>query len=183
MSSGIRKPARIAVFISGGGSTLQALLEMHHQFDIKLVVTNRKKAAGVLKAKRFGKQIFYQTQQTDFTEIQKVLEAQHIEKIILAGYMKILPEDFVLKWAGKIFNIHPSLLPAYPGLESAERSWADQQDMGVSIHQVIPAMDEGQVFLQLMSSSAKQKISLNESLIFMRRTEQHLLRELAIRVG
>ncbi|MBC7419313.1 MAG: hypothetical protein H7328_01175 [Bdellovibrio sp.] len=181
MLSGIRKPARVAVFISGGGSTLQALLEMHHQFDIKLIICNRKKALGALKAKRFGKTIFYQSSQTIFAEIEEILKVNRIEKIVLAGYMKILPESFVKKWSGKIINIHPSLLPAYPGLESAERSWTDLKPMGVSLHTVIPAIDAGPIFLQQTSSFAEEKLDLANSLIWLRRTEQHLLRELSLR--
>ena len=107
MFLGLRKPSRVAVFISGGGSTLQSLLEMQHQLNVSLVITNRKKAFGALKAKRFGKQIFYQTSQTSFAEIQNLLLLNKIDKIILAGYMKILPADFVLKWAERIVNIHP----------------------------------------------------------------------------
>ncbi len=181
MLSGIRKPRRAAVFISGGGSTLQALLDMHHQFDIKLVISNRRNAAGVLKAKRFGKTVFYQTLKTSFSEIQNLLESFHVDQIILAGYMKLLPPDFVNEWSGRIMNVHPSLLPFYPGLDSAQRSYAAQENMGVSIHHVDPEIDAGQVFLQQVSSVPSLNLQLGESLQFLRRTEQHLLRELLIR--
>ena len=95
--------------------------------------------------------------------------------------MKILPADFVLKWAERIVNIHPSLLPAYPGLESAERSWKDQKDMGVTLHQVIPEMDEGTKIFQQVSKKSSEDLELSDSLLLLRRTEQHLLRELALR--
>lgn len=181
MFTGNRKPSRVAVFISGGGSTLQALLEMHHQIEIGLVVTNRKNAAGVLKAKRFGKKVFLQNKIMSFSDLHQTLKEHRIEKIILAGYMKILPKEFVDLWQGRSMNIHPSLLPTYPGLESAERSWQDQQNMGVSLHYVNPEMDAGDLFFQQTSSHASEKLDLNESLLLLRRTEQHLLRELALR--
>lgn len=181
MSSGIRRPSRVAVFISGGGSTLQALLDMHHQIDIQLVVSNRKKASGILKAKRFGKPVFIQTKKTDVSFLQKILESYRIDKIVLAGYMKILPPEFVKVWAGRIMNIHPSLLPAYPGLDSAARSHEDQKNMGVTIHHVNAEMDSGKIFLQKQSASPVENFDQAEAFQFLRRTEQHLLRELGLR--
>ncbi len=181
MSLGNRKPSRVAVFISGGGSTLQALLEMQHQFNICLVVTNRKKALGQLKAKRFGKNIYYQSPQATFEDLQVVLSSFQIDKIVLAGYMKILPPRFVQFWKEKIINIHPSLLPAFPGLNSAERSWEQKVDMGVTLHQVNEHMDDGATVLKCKSSKSEEKFDLDEALIFLRRTEQHLLRELTLR--
>lgn len=183
MSSGIRKPKRNAVFISGGGSTLQALLEMHHQFEIGLIVTNKRNLLGELKAKRFGKDVFFFSKKTSYSELTILLKKYKIDQIFLAGFMRLLPEDFVQTWKDRIFNIHPSLLPAFPGLDSIEKNYHAKLDMGVTIHVVNEHMDEGQIFLQQQSldEAATKKLSLVQSQAFIRRTEQHLLREFALR--
>lgn len=184
MFSGIRKPSKTAVFISGGGSTLQALLEMQHQQSICLVFSNKKNALGLLKAKRFGVEtLFFDFKNRSFDELNEILLQHQIQKIVLAGFMKMIPEKFVNQWQGRIFNIHPSLLPDYPGLQSAERSWQDKNQMGVTIHHVIPEMDQGKTILQLSSLKKSTQLALNEAVLFLRRTEQHLLREFSIRWG
>ncbi len=181
MLSGLRKPQRVAVFISGGGSTLQALLEMHFQIDLRLIVTNRKKAAGVLKAKRFGAEILHMPVGMSYSELDRELRQRGINRIILAGFMKMLPSDFVESWQGKIINIHPSLLPLYPGLHSAERSYRENSEMGVTVHTVVTEMDAGPVLLQQKSMVAPQQMSEDEACLFLRRTEQHLFRETVLR--
>lgn len=184
MFNGIRKPLKTAVFISGGGSTLQALLEMQHQLEISLVISNNKNALGLLKAKRFGKNtLFFDFKNNSFDELNDLLVQQGIQKIILAGFMKIIPKNFVDNWQDRIFNIHPSLLPEYPGLRSAERSWEDKNIMGVSIHKVIPEMDQGKIILQNKALVNSDRFSFSESMFFLRRTEQHLLREFSLRWG
>lgn len=181
--SGIRKPKKIAVFISGSGSTLQALLELHHQFDIQLVVTNKQNKLGALKAKKFGKQVFYFTKDLTFDDLTSVLKKNQIDLIFLAGFMKLLPASFVHQWRDQIFNIHPSLLPAFPGLESLEKNFHAKLNMGVTIHEVNEQMDEGRLFLQQTSAVVSQleKVEFSQALLFARRTEQHLLREFAVR--
>jgi phosphoribosylglycinamide formyltransferase 1 len=181
MLSGPRKPQRIAVFISGGGSTLQALLEMQHQIEIAVIVTNRKKALGTLKARRFGKNIIHFNKEMSFAALNQILKDLNIERIFLAGFMKLLPAEFVELWKGKIMNIHPSLLPAYPGLNSAETCWQDNFDMGASIHEVITEVDAGPILLQQKSFKKPKSLTQTESEIFLRRTEQFLLREMLTR--
>lgn len=183
MFSGPRKVRNVAVLISGGGSTLQTLLEMHHQFEIKLVVSNRKSAPGILKAKRFGKPLFILTKQYSFEELTLELEKHNISHIILAGFMKILPETFVERWKNQIINIHPSLLPEYKGLEAAERSWSDNSAMGVTLHYVTKEMDEGEILMQKTFLENPKHLDFSEAEILLRCTEQHLLRELAYRMA
>jgi phosphoribosylglycinamide formyltransferase-1 len=183
MFAGCRKPDNVAVFISGSGSTLQALLEMHHQFEIKLVVTNKKMATGILKAKRFGKPVLLISKDTSFEFLSQELKKHNISLIVLAGYMKILPELFVNEWENKIINIHPSLLPLYKGLNSVERSWQENSDMGVSLHYVTKEMDEGEIVLQKKSLRQPKDYSLNEAELFLRKTEQRLLRDLTYRIN
>jgi formyltetrahydrofolate-dependent phosphoribosylglycinamide formyltransferase len=183
MFAGPRKVRNVAVFISGAGSTLQALLEMHHQFDIKLVVTNRKSVAGVLKAKRFGKPVLLFSKEQSFENLSTELEKHNISLIVLAGFMKILPESFVNRWQGRMINIHPSLLPDYKGLNAAERSWNDNAPMGITLHYVTKEMDEGETVLQKKVMESPKAFSLNECELFMRSAEQRLLRELTNRMA
>lgn len=179
--SRMRKPKRVAVFISGGGSTLQALLEMHHQLNVALVISNKSRAPGLVKAKRFGKPVFLMNSLLDYSQLDGVLRDHKIDFLILAGFMKILPVEFVAIWQDRIVNIHPSLLPLFPGLNAAEKSWAANSNMGVSLHKVIAEMDEGEVLIQLSALSQSAKFNLDEANLFLRRTEQHILREFAVR--
>lgn len=181
MWNGLRSLGPVAVFISGGGSTLQALLEMHHQIDISLVVTNKKTAIGNLKAKRFGKNILYFSSPIDFMSLHKALLDNKIKHIILAGFMKILPPDFVKLWKDRIINIHPSLLPHYPGLNSAQKSWDDNAAMGVTLHTVVEQMDAGEIKFQQKSLDNPKNLIFDEANLFLRRTEQYILREFTIR--
>jgi phosphoribosylglycinamide formyltransferase-1 len=183
MFSGPRKVRNVAVFISGGGSTLQALLEMQHQFEIKLIVTNKKSAAGTLKAKRFGKPVLFFSKEQSFDSLTAELKKHNISFIMLAGFMKILPESFVNEWHERMINIHPSLLPAYKGLAAAERSWTENAAMGITLHHVTKEMDEGEKVLQKRVLEQNHGLTLPESEIFMRSTERHLLRELTYRMS
>ena len=176
-----RKPRKIAVFISGGGSTLQALLEMHHQLDVAIVVTSKRSATGIFKAKRFGKKIVFLDKMMGLDSLNEILKEHRIELLILAGFMKLLPSKFVEIWKDRILNIHPSLLPKYPGLSAAENSYRDNADMGVTIHKVITEMDAGPVLRQQIALTEPKNLTFNEASLFLRRTEQSLLRELALR--
>lgn len=138
--------ARTAVFISGRGSNLQALLDKEG-CNIRLVVSNKRKAAGVLKTRRAGVSVNLCIP-LSFDKLHQELSKNKIQKIVLLGFMKILPESFVNQWQGKIVNLHPSLLPLFPGLDSIEKSYTESAPMGVSLHLVIPAMDEGPLFNQ-----------------------------------
>lgn len=181
MLSGLRKPQKTAVFISGSGSTLQSLLEMQHQFEIALVVSQRKNAYGLIKAKRFGRSTLVLEKNINYDELHQTLLDYRIERILLAGFLKLIPESFVNLWKGRIVNIHPSLLPQYPGLDSAKRSWLEKSQMGVSIHFVTKDMDEGKLFLQQSSLKQVGNVEYSEAEVLLRRTEQHLLRELTLR--
>ena len=183
MYSGFKKPLRMAVFISGSGSTLQCFMEMHHQLEICLVVSNKADALGLLKAKRFGKNTIIISNPVDYEKLNQTLRVHRIERILLAGYMKLIPAAFVDQWQNRIVNIHPSLLPLYPGLRAAEKSWQDEKPMGVTLHQVNSHMDEGEILLQKQSLGAQAGVSSTFEMpeLLLRRTEQHLLRELATR--
>ena len=116
-----------------------------------------------------------------YESLNEILLSHRIDSIILAGFMKLLPAEFVEIWKNRIINLHPSLLPLYPGLDSAEKSWANNSDMGVTLHKVIAEMDAGEILLQLKSVVLPNQLSLAEAKLFLRRTEQFLLRKMTTR--
>ena len=102
---------------------------------------------------------------------------------MLVGFMKIIPAEFVsgFKKLGsrqRIFNIHPSLLPNYKGLQSVEKAFKDQNPLGVTIHDVVAEVDSGDIFkrLQILERNQISKISLDEAFLWGRACEQQLLR-------
>ena len=88
--------------------------------------------------------------------------------------MKVLPEEFLLKWEGRIINLHPSVLPKYPGLKSIERAFEDKSELGVTLHHVIPEIDAGQPLLQ---SVLGRSDTLEQATLFTHISEQHLVRK------
>ncbi len=183
MLVGIRKPKKIAVFISGNGSTLQTFLDMQHQLQIVTVISSKKNTRGELKAKRYGIPTFHFSKIISYQDLSKHLLSLRVDLIFLAGFMKILPPEFVQTWQHRIFNIHPSLLPDFPGLNAIENSYESNQEMGATIHEVTNVMDGGPRFLQQASLTvaARPLQTANGAVIFLRRTEQHLLREFILR--
>src|SRR4051812_20001464 len=99
---------------------------MRDHTEIGLVVSSRQKAAGILKARRAGIPVHVLANPINWNDLNNVLRAHNITHIFLLGFMKIIPENFVSVWMGRILNIHPSLLPAYPGLDSIKKSFTDR---------------------------------------------------------
>ena len=150
---------RTAILISGNGSNMRALIEAgrapDYPADIALVLSNRPEAAGLSAAKAAGiaiaavdHKIF--AGRSDFeAAMQTVLDIHRIELICLAGFMRLLTPGFVTRWAGRLINIHPALLPAFKGLDTHARALAaGAAEHGCTVHYVVPAMDEGPVILQ-----------------------------------
>lgn len=152
------KNGRWALFLSGKGSTVQAALDSFDSYDIRLVVSSNPKALGLLRAKRFGIPTLLcprnNQNKIDWKQLHSELINRRINRIFLLGFMKLLPEIFLKNWIGKIWNIHPSLLPSFPGLHAMEKSFEAKKDMGVTIHDVIPEMDAGQIVLKKKIISA-----------------------------
>lgn len=136
-----------SVFISGRGTNLKALIDKKTKpIDIGLVVTSNPSAPGVLYALEEKLPVY--DFKGNWQNLHEKLQEKQITHIFLAGFMKILPAEFVLKWEGRILNLHPSLLPSYPGLQSIKRSYKDKADMGVTIHFVNDKIDDGKILLQ-----------------------------------
>lgn len=153
------KPLNIVVLISGGGSNLQALIQDSQTADapykIVGVISNRADAGGLQHAQRAGisSQIINH-QNFDGRQAFDQAMAQHIDNwqpdlVVLAGFMRILSDDFVNHYLGRMINIHPALLPQYAGLDTHQRVIdAGEKHHGASVHYVIPELDAGPVILQ-----------------------------------
>jgi phosphoribosylglycinamide formyltransferase-1 len=154
----IRK--RVAVLISGRGSNMAALIEAakaeSYPAEIWLVVSNRPNAAGLERARYAGiattivDHASYGNDREAFEQaLQAVLEGAGIELICLAGFMRLLTPWLVERWQGRMLNIHPSLLPAFKGLDTHERAIeAGVRIHGASVHFVVPEMDSGPIIAQ-----------------------------------
>ena len=151
---------RVAVLISGAGSNMQALARAAAQpgypADIRLVVSNRSDAPGLalaaaqgIEALAIGHEPYGRNREAHEREIQSALDHHGIELVCLAGYMRLLTPYLVRAWSGRMLNIHPSLLPSFPGLHTHARALeAGVKLHGCTVHQVTQAMDEGPIIAQ-----------------------------------
>ena len=150
---------RVAALISGRGSNMTSLLKAAqdpaYPAEIALVLSNRPDAAGLVTAREQGVATvaidhkLHGSREAFERAMQEALEAHRIELVCLAGFMRILTPWFVERWAGRMINIHPALLPLYKGLHTHERALADGVRLhGASVHFVVPGMDEGPIIAQ-----------------------------------
>jgi phosphoribosylglycinamide formyltransferase-1 len=151
---------RVAVLISGRGSNMSALVEAAaaegYPAEIRLVISNRPDAAGLDHARAAGiagTVIDHTTYGTDRQAFEQALDARlrdaGVDLICLAGFMRLLTPWFVSRWHGQMLNIHPSLLPAFKGLDTHERALAAGVKIhGATVHFVVPEMDAGPIVVQ-----------------------------------
>ena len=148
--------AGIAVFASGRGSNFQAIGEAMagSEHRIELLVCDRKKALVNQLARNMGvpvRNVSYLRNSREEVEgeLEKLLKEQGVELIVLAGYMRLLGRGFIDAFPGRIINIHPSLLPRYPGTRGIEESYdSGDPELGITIHYVDYGMDTGPMILQ-----------------------------------
>ena len=150
---------KIVVLISGSGSNLQAIIDKckskYIHAKIVCVISNNPKAYGLERAKSAGIKTFvidhkeYQSRDLFDNDLYKVLKDQNADLIVLAGFMRILTEKITKSFYGKIINIHPSLLPKYPGLNTHQQV-IDNKDVihGITIHYVSSELDCGPIIAQ-----------------------------------
>lgn len=150
---------KTGVLISGRGTNLAALLDAcadaKFPAEIALVISNQGDAAGLERAKAAGCATLV-IEHGDFSDrgafdhaIGAALEDAGVELVCLAGFMRILSEAFVERWRDRIINIHPSLLPAFKGLDAqAQALEAGVRISGCTVHFVRPAMDSGPIIIQ-----------------------------------
>lgn len=151
---------RVGVLISGRGSNMAALLDAARDPDypaeIVLVLANRPHAPGLARASQAGvaalcidHRRFGTDRASHETEIDAALREAGVEIVCLAGYMRLLTPFLVRAWQGRMLNIHPSLLPAFPGLHTHERALAAGVKLhGCTVHLVTDAMDQGAILAQ-----------------------------------
>ena len=145
------------VLISGNGSNLQSIIDNAKSIDLTIccVFSNKMDAFGLKRAAKAGipcvalDETLFDSKLGFDQEIMKVIDNYQAEVIILAGYMRILSADFISKYSGKILNIHPSLLPKFPGLNTHQRAIdASEKKHGASVHFVTEEVDGGPVIAQ-----------------------------------
>jgi phosphoribosylglycinamide formyltransferase-1/phosphoribosylamine--glycine ligase/phosphoribosylglycinamide formyltransferase/phosphoribosylformylglycinamidine cyclo-ligase len=151
---------KVAVLISGRGSNMEALvraaLATDCPFEIALVLANKPDAGGLATAQAAGiealcvdQKLFGKDREAHERAIDAALREREIQVIALAGYMRILTPFLVDAWEGRMLNIHPSLLPAYPGLDTHGRALAaGDVEAGCTVHLVTAGVDEGPILGQ-----------------------------------
>jgi phosphoribosylglycinamide formyltransferase-1 len=146
---------RVVVLLSGRGSNLRAIVEAALPIEIAAVIGNRPQAAGLAYARECGLPVFafdhadYADRAAYDARLADEIERQRPDLVVLAGYMRILSPAFVERFQGRLLNIHPSLLPAFPGLKTHERALAEGVKIhGCTVHFVTAALDHGPIVVQ-----------------------------------
>jgi phosphoribosylglycinamide formyltransferase 1 len=151
---------RVAILISGRGSNMTALIEAARSPDfpaeISVVVSNKADAAGVAKARGAGIPVeivesrsFGKDRAAFEIALQTVLDQRSVDLVCLAGFMRLFTAEFVQRWHGRMLNIHPSLLPAFPGLDPHGQALkAGVKISGATVHFVTPDTDAGPIVIQ-----------------------------------
>ncbi len=153
------KRVRTAVLISGTGSNLQALIDATHKdtfpAEIALVISNNAEAFGLTRAADAGISTVtlnhrdFPSREAFDDAIHAALTEHRIKIVCLAGFMRLLTPKFVTRWTGKMINIHPSLLPAFKGLDVHQRVMeSGVRFTGCTVHFVVPEMDAGPIIIQ-----------------------------------
>lgn len=156
----IASKTRIAVLISGSGTNMVSLVKAGQQadcpYEVVLVLSNIEGAAGLDKARELGVEAvalphrpYGKDRQAHEQAVDEVLRQHDVKLVVLAGYMRILTPWLVQAWKGRMLNIHPSLLPLYPGLDTHARALAaGDAEAGCTVHIVTEGMDEGPILGQ-----------------------------------
>ena len=156
-------PLKLGVLVSGRGSNLQAIIDSVHggslHADISVVVSNKKDAVGLERAQSQGiKSIFHDpsvfkgkpsSRESYDQALVEILQRHDVELVILAGYMRIVTPILLEAYQWKVMNIHPSLLPAFPGLSAQQQAldWGVKMS-GCTVHFVTEGVDEGPIIIQ-----------------------------------
>ena len=151
---------RVAILISGRGSNMTALVEAARRQDfpaeIVVVISNKADATGLLRAREAGipaiaiESKAYGHDRAGFeTKLQLALDDHRVDLICLGGFMRLFTAAFVQRWHGRMLNIHPSLLPSFPGLDPHGQALrAGVKISGATVHFVIPETDAGPIVMQ-----------------------------------
>ena len=180
-----RDSCRTVVLISGNGSNLQSLIDGQQKgnlsIDICAVISNRADAFGLVRATEAGiatqcldHQVHSSREDFD-RQLLAIVEVYKPNLLVLAGFMRILTASFVRYYKGRMLNIHPSLLPKYPGLNTHQRVLdAGEKQHGVTVHFVTEQLDGGPAIIQAVipviaednADSLKQRVQQQEHRIY-----------------
>lgn len=150
---------RLGILISGRGSNLQAIIdaiaEGRLDATIALVVSNRADAAGLERAREAGIETLYMnhkdygSREAFDRAVVEALKKREVSLVCLAGFMRLLSAEFVKAYPNAVLNIHPALLPAFPGLDAQHQAWEHGVKVsGATVHIVTPELDAGPIVLQ-----------------------------------
>ena len=164
----MNKKLSLAVLLSGSGTNLQAIIDSINngklQADIKIVISNNKNAFGLERAKQCGLKNLcidhqaFKDRETYDKKLIQIISKENVDFIVLAGFMRILGANFVKCFPNKILNIHPSLLPKYPGLNTHKKVLENKdKEHGVTVHLVDEGLDSGPII-----GYAKVKVDVKE---------------------
>jgi phosphoribosylglycinamide formyltransferase-1 len=156
--SGAGRPP-LVVLISGRGSNLQAILDAIRdgrlKAELRAVISNNPSAPGLARARHAGVPVDvvdhrdYPSREAFDNELRRHIDRRAPALVVLAGFMRILSDDFIRHYEGRLINIHPSLLPQFPGLNTHARALAaGAREHGATVHFVTPAVDAGPVIAQ-----------------------------------
>ncbi len=185
------KPAaakmRTAVLVSGSGTNLQAIIDGAEDESLPIelcaVLSDRESAFGLERARRAGvtgiavRYKDFPRREAAEQELQRQLTALKPELVVLAGFMRVLPEDMVVSYRGRMLNVHPSLLPKYRGLNTFRRVLeAGDRWHGSTVHFVVPMLDAGPSIIQYRirvragdtEDSLKTRVQAGEYMIYPR---------------
>ncbi len=143
---------KLVVMASGSGSNFEAIAEgvLNGEINatIELLIVNKENAGAIQRAERLGIKWLYNDCK-NITEVIEIIKEINPRLVLLAGYMKILPENFIQAFENKIINVHPSLLPKYKGLHAVEQALeAKEKEIGATIHYVDIGVDTGKIITQ-----------------------------------
>ena len=180
-------PFKLAVLISGEGSNLQAIIDAIEagalNASVELVISNEAGANGLNRARQVGissavvTSVKGQSREEYDQRLIDTLKPVAPDLIVLAGFMRILSAKFVQQFSGKIINIHPSLLPAYKGLDTHQRVLeAGEAYHGATVHIVTEQLDDGEIVIQSRieispnddAESLQQRVHIEEHVIYPR---------------
>lgn len=183
------KRKRLVVLISGNGSNLQALIDACDRNDIRAdiacVISNKPNVFGLERADTADIATLvidhrdYATRESFDAELMRAIDAHAPDLVVLAGFMRILTTDFVLHYRGRLINIHPSLLPKYPGLHTHRRALeAKDAEHGATVHFVTEELDGGPAIVQ--ARIPVHKFDNEESLALRLLQQEHVIYPLAV---
>ena len=152
----MNKRLSVAILLSGNGSNLQAIIDNikigELKADIKIVISNKKEAFGLKRAEENGIKNFFldhkkfESREAFDEKLSKIIKKENVDLVVLAGFMRILGSGFIRNFQSKIINIHPSLLPKYPGLNTHKKVLENRDsEHGVTVHLVDEGLDSGPI--------------------------------------